>query len=147
VTATVTDARALSIRRPWAELIINGDKDIENRTWSTTYRGLVYIHAGKAFDVDGAILARIRGVRFRSDPREQPTGYIGTAILIGVHQSTGCCPEWGEPGPHVYHWMFTNPARFVAPISGPGQRRLYRPPQEVLTARHQGNDREDARHG
>jgi hypothetical protein len=147
VTATVTDARALSIRRPWAELIINGDKDIENRTWSTTYRGLVYVHAGKVFDPNGAYLARIRGVRFRSDPWNQPTGYIGTAILIGVHQSTGCCSEWGEPGPHVYHWVFTDPARFATVVPGRGQQRLYRPPQEALAARHQDNKREETRHG
>ena len=39
--------RALSIRQPWAWLIVNGHKDIENRTWSTRFRGRVYIHAGR----------------------------------------------------------------------------------------------------
>lgn len=39
--------RALSIRQPWAWLIVNGHKDIENRDWSTSYRGQVLIHAGK----------------------------------------------------------------------------------------------------
>lgn len=38
---------ALSIRQPWAWLIVNGYKDVENRTWSTTFRGPVLIHAGK----------------------------------------------------------------------------------------------------
>jgi hypothetical protein len=40
--------RALSIRQPWAWLIVNGHKDIENRDWSTAFRGQVLIHAGKA---------------------------------------------------------------------------------------------------
>jgi hypothetical protein len=36
--------------QPWAWLIINGYKDIENRSWPTKYRGPVLIHAGKRFD-------------------------------------------------------------------------------------------------
>jgi hypothetical protein len=43
---------ALSIRQPWAWLIVNGHKDIENRSWSTPYRGRVLIHAGKKLDYD-----------------------------------------------------------------------------------------------
>ncbi len=41
-------AKALSIRQPWAWLIANGYKDIENRSWNTTYRGEIFIHASKA---------------------------------------------------------------------------------------------------
>lgn len=38
--------KAITIRQPYAWLIVNGIKDIENRTWETKYRGPVYIHAG-----------------------------------------------------------------------------------------------------
>lgn len=38
---------ALSIRQPWAWLIVNGFKDIENRDWPTRYRGRFLVHAGK----------------------------------------------------------------------------------------------------
>lgn len=38
---------ALSIRQPWAALILHAGKDIENRTWSTRVRGRVLVHAGK----------------------------------------------------------------------------------------------------
>ncbi len=37
--------KAISIRQPWAWLIVNDFKDIENRSWDTKYRGLVLIHA------------------------------------------------------------------------------------------------------
>ena len=37
--------KALSIRQPWAWLILHGGKDIENRTWATKLRGRVLIHA------------------------------------------------------------------------------------------------------
>lgn len=38
---------ALSIRQPWASLILEAGKDIENRCWSTKYRGPFLIHAAK----------------------------------------------------------------------------------------------------
>ena len=38
---------ALSIRQPWAWLIIHAGKDIENRTWYTKVRGRVLVHAAK----------------------------------------------------------------------------------------------------
>lgn len=37
--------KALSIRQPWAWLIIHGGKDIENRSWHTKYRGRFLVHA------------------------------------------------------------------------------------------------------
>jgi hypothetical protein len=41
---------ALSVRQPWAYLIVMGQKTIELRTWSTRYRGLLLIHAAKKID-------------------------------------------------------------------------------------------------
>jgi hypothetical protein len=38
--------KALSVRQPWAWLIVNGYKDIENRDWPTKLRGRVWIHTG-----------------------------------------------------------------------------------------------------
>lgn len=40
--------KALTVAQPYAELIRRGEKVIENRTWPTKYRGLMYIHAGKS---------------------------------------------------------------------------------------------------
>lgn len=42
--------KALTIKEPWASLIINGYKKYEFRSWNTKYRGKVLIHAGKSFD-------------------------------------------------------------------------------------------------
>lgn len=39
---------AISIRQPWAWLIIHAGKDIENRDWPTNFRGRVLIHASKS---------------------------------------------------------------------------------------------------
>lgn len=40
--------KAISVRQPWAWLIVNGHKDIENRSWPTHQRGKVLIHAAKS---------------------------------------------------------------------------------------------------
>src|ERR1017187_9047245 len=37
--------RTLSIRQPWAHAILHLGKDVENRSWSTPYRGSILIHA------------------------------------------------------------------------------------------------------
>lgn len=44
--------KALSIRQPWAWLILHGGKDIENRDWATRFRGRVLIHASKGMTRD-----------------------------------------------------------------------------------------------
>lgn len=38
--------KCLTIRQPWATLIVEGYKKYEFRTWKTNYRGKIYIHAG-----------------------------------------------------------------------------------------------------
>ena len=46
--ATITTLPALSIRQPWAWLILNGYKDVENRSWTAHVRGTIAIHASKS---------------------------------------------------------------------------------------------------
>lgn len=38
--------KALTIKEPWASLIVQGFKKYEFRSWKTNYRGKVLIHAG-----------------------------------------------------------------------------------------------------
>ncbi len=44
--------KAISIRQPWAWLIVRGHKPVENRQWSTRFRGPVLIHAAKGMTYD-----------------------------------------------------------------------------------------------
>lgn len=39
--------KALTIQQPYASLIADGEKWVENRNWFTRYRGPLAIHAGK----------------------------------------------------------------------------------------------------
>jgi hypothetical protein len=53
--------KALSILQPWAWLIVQGHKDIENRNWRTTFRGRFIVHAGKKWGREQRDdLARVR---------------------------------------------------------------------------------------
>jgi hypothetical protein len=45
-------ARVLTVRQPYASLIIYGGKDVENRSQPTRFRGRLYIHAGAALHDD-----------------------------------------------------------------------------------------------
>ena len=42
--------KVISIKQPWASLIIYGYKSFEFRGWQTKYRGDLLIHASKTFD-------------------------------------------------------------------------------------------------
>jgi ASCH domain len=44
--------KALSIRQPWAWLILHAGKDVENRDWRTNFRGRVLIHAAQTMTKD-----------------------------------------------------------------------------------------------
>lgn len=59
VQRLVRRAVALSIRQPWAHLIIYAAKDVENRDWPTRVRGRVLIHASKTMtraDYEAAVI-------------------------------------------------------------------------------------------
>ena len=46
--------KVLTIKEPWASLIINRYKEYEFRSWKTKYRGKILIHAGMSLEKDAA---------------------------------------------------------------------------------------------
>lgn len=77
--------KALSIRQPWAWLIIHGGKDIENRNWRTEFRGKFLIHAAKGCTKDEyenvAYFAKGLGILIPSMKDLNRGGIIGTAEI------------------------------------------------------------------
>ncbi len=45
--------KALTLTQPYAALVALGAKRIETRSWATTYRGVLAIHAGKGLQLVG----------------------------------------------------------------------------------------------
>lgn len=84
--------KAISIRQPWAWLIVNGYKDIENRTWNTKYRGPVLIHASKGMTIDQYqagweicnSLPPLRRVSIPPFDKLERGGIVGYAYITGT---------------------------------------------------------------
>jgi hypothetical protein len=72
--------KALSIRQPWAHLVVMGEKRIENRTWSTRYRGPILVHAGGRWHDEP--IERRHGVTVPRDV--QLGGIVGIVELVEI---------------------------------------------------------------
>lgn len=76
--------KALSIRQPWATLLVHGIKTVEIRRWDTQFRGPVLIHASGIVDKRPEGWSRLPQ-RLREEA-ELAGGIIGFADLIGVRE-------------------------------------------------------------
>lgn len=105
--------KALSIRQPWADAIIHGGKDIENRTWGTGYTGPILIHASKQIERHAYPECVRRGYTPSALP---PTGgIIGVAYLCDcVLQSDS---KWFERGGYGLLLAYVEPVPFT-PLAG-----------------------------
>lgn len=133
--------KTITIKQPWASLIVEGVKDIENRTWPTKFRGRVLIHAAHKrwkweavlnylYDKAKAILNS-----FGYDAtwlKQLPTGVIiGSVEIVDCminHPST-----WAEKSGRIYdgiysneykiiyNWVLANPILFPEPIPAKGK--------------------------
>jgi len=68
--------KALSLKQPWAELVLLGKKTIELRRWNTNFRGEFYIHASGNLDEE-----QIKKYNFSNLPKQ---ALVGKANLVEV---------------------------------------------------------------
>jgi hypothetical protein len=113
--------KALTIQQPWASLIIIGVKRFEYRSWKTSYRGPLLIHAGKHQPTrdDMRYAARLCAHLRVDPPAEYPQGgYIGEVDLVGEVRLVGEQFEFEHPAVGVRGPLtpsFT-PGRLTAPM-------------------------------
>ena len=80
--------KALTLRPTWAWLVVNGHKDIENRSWPTRLRGRIWIHASssrvtKAEDERFENICREHRIRtFPARESFQTGGIVGSVELV-----------------------------------------------------------------
>ena len=98
--------KAISIRQPWAWLIVNGFKDIENRDWRTSYRGPVLIHAAKGmmrYEYEDCLETCRRAAKVRPFPSgttwPAPKDLLRGGI-VGMATITDCVDQSESP------WFF-----------------------------------------
>lgn len=115
--------KALSIKQPWATMILCGPKHVENRTWETNYRGRLLIHAGK--NIDREAIRRFSAI-YSFD--ELPSGILGVCDLVNVSRMVRS--SWHEVG--MVGFYLGNVRRFKQPIPFKGRLGIFDVPDELV---------------
>lgn len=153
----MNEIRALTIKQPWAWAIAHGGKTVENRTWGTSYRGLVAIHAGarSGWDPAGEFSPLVQqswaavdqvpggsaGPLTRASESLTFKAVIAVAWLRHCHQVPGPCSScfrlslnspWAVQG--AYHWVLQDVTQLPEPVPCDGKLGLWRLPGPVEAA-------------
>lgn len=121
----------LSIRQPYAWLIVNGIKPVENRTWATMFRGRILIHAGATYpkrDYNDDALD-YDGLQGKDYPvREHMIGgIVGSATIVDCvqdHPSEWWVGPWG--------FVFEKPRAFKTIIPYKGALGIFNVPAAAI---------------
>ena len=118
----------LTIKQPWASLIVEGLKKYEFRSWKTNYRGKILLHAGLSLDKNYS--EKFKNYNFN---------YIQGAI-IGEAEITDCILVdekfnkklekenklvYGNNHVGIYAWKLENIIKYENPICIKGKLGLW----------------------
>ena len=132
--------KTLSIKQPFASLILEGKKTIETRTWKTDYRGPLLICAGKTlhqgFVFDGG---------YKAAPQYSISAGYQLGVILCVVDLVDCqpmqvadnkeaCCSWR---PDLWAWKLEN-VRPVQPSPIRGRLRLFEVPDWKIGYTHPG---------
>lgn len=152
--------KALTIRQPWASLIVAGVKDVENRSWPVPdwlFGEPLAIHSAARLDkaahaARATVLAgeAVPGGHFIALDAQsaQACGIVlGSVEVVGCHHADDCdealriasgnehvrmfCSRWAEPD--AYHWVITQP-EIWQPMALTGRQGLWDLPAEAVPA-------------
>ncbi len=124
----------LSVRQPWASLLLSGEDWCENRSWNTEYRGTLWIHAS------GKVEGRECELWGIDKSRLTTSAILGCVVLIDVIHVEGLQGRIQplmrkyrlnpEVGPDFvvgeYCWIVANPRVLKTPIPAKGKLNLWR---------------------
>jgi len=117
--------KALSIKQPWASLIANGIKDIENRTWKTHFRGRIFIHASS---ISKGMLGLLNKEQVGDIRKKSKLDFdFPTSAIIGEVDIIDCVINhpsiWAEKTDFsqedpasIWNWVLANPVLYDKPI-------------------------------
>jgi activating signal cointegrator 1 len=126
--------RALSVRQPWAELIMSGQKRYELRTWRTSVRGRIWIHAARTVEWPYVHMAGLSRASFTTG------AFIGSVEIVDCVPFTTPIAEglrrdgtfFGDPRDVAgFAWMLAAPERLTRPIPYRGSLGIFRVPADV----------------
>ena len=121
--------KCLSLKQPFAELLVSSKKTIELRKWNTNSRGKFLIHASKQLDKEVASSLNINYTKLSQG------AIIGTAELYDVkHYENNSefekdknkhYAEIKKFGSYKFGFMVRNAHRFRTPKPYPGRLRFF----------------------
>lgn len=130
--------RCLTIRQPWATLIALGEKRYETRSWPTSFRGELAIHAGLKVDKAACQREPFRSVLASHGYTAEnlPSGaIIAVAKLEACHIITGSTGEEGWDTDHEaafgdyeegrYAWEMVEVQSLKSPVPARGRLGLW----------------------
>lgn len=129
----------LSMHQPWASLLVTGVKKHEGRTWETSHRGRMWIHAAAHQPSDDDIRDTENFYRSRGASRF-PTHYP-TSALLGCVTVDGCMDSDAyraklpaEEQESSSEWVFlcSNPQVLVLPLPMDGQHKIFQLSRSVI---------------
>ena len=128
--------KALTIKEPWATLIIDGYKKYEFRSWKTNYRGKILIHAGMSEEKD--MLKKFKDYNLNCSKGM----IIGEALLTDCILVTKEFEEellkidktvYGrESHEMTYAWKLENIIKYDKPIPVKGKLGLWNYEEEIM---------------
>jgi predicted transcriptional regulator len=121
--------KCLSLKQPFAELLVSGKKTVELRKWNTKFRGKFLIHSSKKIDKERA---KVLGI----DYTKLSTGaIIGTAILYNVKKYKSEAEFKKDKSKHYADikkfdsykngFMVKNAHRLRTPLPYPGRLKFF----------------------
>ena len=132
--------KALTIKEPWATLIVRAGKDIENRDWHTNYRGFLLIHSSArmaeadmqdACDLMQGFIPKFSSARFRQESFH-PGAILGAVEVVDCVKQSDSPWFFGEFG-----FVLRDAVAFANPIRCKGSLGLWNVPNDVLALARQ----------
>jgi hypothetical protein len=127
--------KALTIKQPWATLIMHHGKDVENRNWGSSFRGQVAITSSVTstdYDYENAMeLMEMLGKPFpRCSAETIPRGCI-----LGTVEVYDCVKESDSPWFFgEYGFLLRDPRPLAVPIPIKGKLGFWDLPEDIEQA-------------
>jgi hypothetical protein len=127
-SVSLLNLKVLTIKQPWATLIINGYKNIENRTWGVSKDRWILVHSSAKYTkVDlNTVKPEIKKIMSKLDWKNFPVSQI-LGIMHVSHVEKDCDIDkyiWAT-GTHCWH--IDQVIKFEKPITAIGAMSLWTP--------------------
>ena len=131
--------RALAIHQPYANFIADGTKRYETRSWPTSYRGLLAIHASKNREE----------TEYSGIAQDGPFGAIvAVGRLVGCHRAEEIRDSLSkvelDVGLYIdgyFAFELADVEKLAQPIPSTGYHRIWRLPSDIAAILESGGDR------